>query len=229
MSASFRQPVSEIEVVEDLSASARCDEGFLRIRRLRCRNIHGDGTASKVYRVDVVDRPTLDAVAVAVFRRQSTGIEVMTRRTLRPAAYFRRDRKPPLADEMSYLRVEEIVAGVLEPEDNGQAGILARAAAEVREEAGFAVAPDEVMVLGAGFFAAPGIISEKIYPTAVDVTGKSQAEPEGDGSPLEEGFELAWTPIDRLIAACESGQVPDAKTEIAVLRLQRRLSDFKPL
>ena len=118
-----------------------------------------------------------------------------------------------------YLRVEELVAGVLEPEDQGEAGLRRRAAEEVREEAGFQVAPEEVRLLGAGFFVAPGIISEKIFPAAVDVTGKVQGEPAGDGSPLEEGFELGWRPIEAVSAACRRGELMDAKTEIAVGRL----------
>jgi len=61
-------PVIALEVVEDFSSTARCDEGFLQIRRLRCRNRRSDGTHSAIYRVDVVDRPKLDAVAVLIWR-----------------------------------------------------------------------------------------------------------------------------------------------------------------
>ena len=89
MRTSNQSSVTDIEVLEDFSSSAKCDEGFLRIRRLRCQNRRADGTASKVYRVDVVDRPRLDAVAVLVYRRTEAGLEVLTRMNLRPAAYFR--------------------------------------------------------------------------------------------------------------------------------------------
>jgi ADP-ribose pyrophosphatase len=40
--------VTDIEVVEDFSATARCDEGFLQVRRLRCHNRRADGSHSKV-------------------------------------------------------------------------------------------------------------------------------------------------------------------------------------
>jgi ADP-ribose pyrophosphatase len=73
--------------------------------------------------------------------------------------------------------------------------------------------------LGGPFFVAPGIISEKIHLTAVDVTGKAQGDPAGDGSPLEEGGALRWWPARELLAACRTGKVPDAKTEIALTRL----------
>ncbi|PTL77411.1 NUDIX hydrolase [Vitiosangium sp. GDMCC 1.1324] len=219
MRSSSQSSVTDIEVIEDFSSTAKCDEGFLRVRRLRCQNRRADGTASKVYRVDVVDRPRLDAVAVLVFRRGASGLEVLTRMNLRPAAYFRRGKEMTVPDGATYLRVEEIVAGLLEPEDKGEAGLRHRAAEEVLEEAGFDVKPEEIQLLGAGFFLAPGILSEKVFPAAVDVTGKEQGVPHGDGSPLEEGTYLQWRPIRELLAMCRSGAVPDAKTEIALLRL----------
>ncbi|WNG49039.1 NUDIX hydrolase [Archangium minus] len=219
MRSSSHSSVTDIEVVEDFTSTAKCDEGFLRVRRLRCQNRRADGTASKVYRVDVVDRPRLDAVAVLVFRRGASGLEVLTRMNLRPAAYFRRGKDMTVPDGATYLRVEEIVAGLLEPEDKGEAGLRYRAAEEVREEAGFDVKPEEIQLLGAGFFLAPGILSEKVFPAAVDVTGKEQGVPQGDGSPLEEGTHLQWRPIRELLAMCRRGEVPDAKTEILLLRL----------
>jgi ADP-ribose pyrophosphatase len=181
--------------------------------------VRADGTRSKVYRVDVVDRPRLDAVAVLVYRRGAQGREVLTRMNLRPAAYFRREKAPTVPDPAVYLRVEEIVAGLLEPEDRGEEGVRRRAAAEVWEEAGFRVRAEEVRLLGAPFFVAPGILSEKIFLAAVDVTGREGAPPPGDGSPLEEGGELRWRPLPQLLAACRAGEVPDAKTELALTRL----------
>lgn len=219
MRSSSQSSVTDIEVIEDFSATARCDEGFLRVRRLRCQNRRADGTASKVYRVDVVDRPRLDAVAVLVYRRGESGLEVLTRMNLRPAAYFRRGKDMTVPDPASYLRVEEIVAGLLELEDKGETGLRHRAAEEVREEAGYDVRPEEVRLLGAGFFVAPGILSEKVFPVAVDVTGREPGVPKGDGSPLEEGTQVQWRPIRELLARCRSGEVPDAKTELCILRL----------
>jgi len=219
MRSSSQAAVTDIEIIEDFSATARCDEGFLRLRRLRCQNRRADGTASKVYRVDVVDRPRLDAVAVVIHRRGASGVEVLTRMNLRPAAYFRRGKDMTVPDTASYLRVEEIVAGLLEPEDKGEAGLRHRAAQEVWEEAGYAVRPEDVRLLGAGFFVAPGILSEKVYPAAVDVTGVTPGVPPGDGSPLEEGTLLTWRPLGELLAMCRRGEVPDAKTELCLQRL----------
>ena len=217
-----RDAVSDIEVVEDVTSRSRCDEGFLHVKRLVCRNRHADGSISRDYRVDVVDRPVPDAVAVLIWRRGASGTEVLTRKTLRPAAHFRSTLPLPLPDPRPYLLLEELVAGVLEPEDRGEAGLRRRAAEETREEAGFQVAPDEVELLGGSFFLAPGILSEKIHPTAVEVTGRPQEVPEGDGSPLEEGATLHWWPLDALLEACRTGAVEDAKTEVMVGRFLAR-------
>lgn len=216
-------PIRDIEVVEDFTATARCDEGFLHVRRLRCRNRRTDGSVSNIYRVDVVDRPRLDAVAVVVYRRGERGVELLTRMNLRPAAYFRKDKETAVADGRSHLLTEEIVAGLLELTDKGEAGLRHRAAEEVKEEGGIEVSPGEVSILGGPFFVAPGIISEKIFLTAVDVTGKAQHTPEGDGSPLEEGGTLKWRPLGEVIAACQSGELQDAKTELGAYRLAARL------
>jgi ADP-ribose pyrophosphatase len=214
--------VAEIEVLEDLTARSRCDEGFLQVRRLRCQNRRQDGSRSEAYRVDVVERPRLDAVAVLIWRQGAEGLEVLTRKNLRPAAYFRKDKQPAIPDGQAHLWIEEIVAGLLEPDDHGEAGLRARAAAEAWEEAGFQVAPEEVRLLGGPFFLAPGILSEKVFPTAVDVTGRGQATPQGDGTPLEEGGVTRWWKAEALLTACREGKVQDAKTEIALMRLLPR-------
>lgn len=215
--------VTALDIVEDFSATARCDEGFLQVRRLRVKNRRDDGSASPVYRVDVVDRPKLDAVAVLVWRaRPGAGVEFLTRLNLRPAAYFRKDKTPAVPDGQSHLFNEEIVAGLLEAEDLGEAGIRHRGAEEVREEAGFTVTADQIELLGPPFLPAPGILSEKIFPAACDVTGLTQGTPEGDGSPLEEGGKMRWRSADELLAAIDAGKLQDGKTELILGRFLRR-------
>jgi ADP-ribose pyrophosphatase len=215
--------VTALEVVEDFSATGRCDEGFLQIRRLRVKNRRSDGSSSPVYRVDVVDRPRLDAVAVLVWRSRADGIqEFLTRENLRPAAYFRKDKPQTVPDGRTHLFCEEIVAGLIEPEDAGEEGVRARCAAEVLEEAGFQVEAQTVALLGAPFFLAPGILSEKIFAAACDVTGLPQSPPQGDGSPLEEGGRMRWRTADELKGAFLSGEIQDAKTEVILQRFLER-------
>jgi ADP-ribose pyrophosphatase len=219
--------VAEIEIVEDYTARARCDEGFLRLRRLRARNRRTDGSRSREYPIDVIDRPTLDAVAVCLYARTPRGIEVITRRGLRPAAYFRRGKSPALP-EPEYLLVEEIVAGVLEPGELGLEALRRRGADEAREEAAIEIAPERLELLGGPFFPLPGIASEKIHLLAGEVergvaAGRHPAPREGDGSPLEEGAVLEWRELRAAIAACEAGEIEDGKTELAFRRLAARV------
>jgi ADP-ribose pyrophosphatase len=224
--------VTAIEIVEDLTARARLDEGFLRLKRLRARNRRADGSVSREYPIDVIDRPALDAVAVAIWARGPRGVEVLTRGQLRPAAFFRRG-KPSALPEPEYLLVEEIVAGVLEPGEAGLGALQRRGADEAREEAGLDIPPERLERLGGPFFALPGIVSEKIHLLAAEVPprdpgGAAAGEPfdaphEGDGSPLEEGAWLRWRPIAEALAACEAGEIEDAKTELALRRLAARL------
>jgi ADP-ribose pyrophosphatase len=219
--------VTAIELIEDFTARARLDEGFLRLKRFRARNRHADGSASREYQIDVVDRPTLDAVALCLWARTARGVEVLTRHQLRPAAYFRRG-KPAALPEGEYLHVEEIVAGVLEPGELGLAALCHRAAEEAREEAGIIVAPDRIRALGSPFFALPGIVSEKIHVLEAEVVRPpgpdlGPAPHVGDGSPLEEGAFLQWRTLAEALAAVDAGTLEDGKTEIALRRLAARL------
>ena len=220
--------VTAIEVLEDRTASSRCDEGFLRLKRYRAQNRRADGSRSPVYPIDVIDRPTLDAVAVCLSARSGGRVEVLTRRGLRPAAYFRRGQATVLP-EPEYLLVEELVAGVLEPGERGLSALQRRGAEEVREEAGLEVEPGRLELLGGPFFMLPGIASEKIHLLAAEVDGPPARGPydaphAGDGSPLEEGAVLAWRELREAIRACERGEIEDAKTEIAFRRLAGRLA-----
>jgi ADP-ribose diphosphatase len=219
--------VRAIEIVEDCTSRARLDEGFLRLKRLRAVNRREDGSASPEYRIDVIDRPTLDAVAVCVWARTARGVEVLTRRGLRPAAYFRRGKRTALP-EREYLLVEEIVAGVLEPGELGLESLRQRGAEEVREEAGLEVAPGALRPLGGPFFALPGISSEKIHLLEVEVPrppgpDRLDAPGDGDGSPLEEGASLEWRTLSAALRACDAGELEDAKSELAFRRLAARL------
>jgi ADP-ribose pyrophosphatase len=219
--------VEAIEIVEDLTATSRCDEGFIHVRRYRARNRRADGSASAVYRIDVVDRPSLDAVAVCLWARTPRGVEVLLRRQLRPAVSFRREKATALP-ERAHLLFEELVAGILEPGERGEEAVRRRAAAEVREETGLAVDPSRLAFLGAPFYMLPGIVSEKIHllVAAVERGGGDdaiEAPGEGDGSPMEEGAALAWRELEAAIAACGRGEIEDAKTEVALRRLRERV------
>ena len=203
------------------------DGGFLALRRLRLRNVRADGSTSTQYICDAVVRPFgQDAVVVVVHARTERGVEVLVRHGLRPVLVLGREpARAPLPEEAQGLFLTELVAGIVENGDQGEAGLRARAAHEVHEEAGFLVDQDSVVLLGAGMYPSPGCLVEKFYFAAVEVDPAAQQPLLGDGSPMEEGARTTWLLLDDAIAACRAGELTDLKTELGLRRFKESLRD----
>jgi ADP-ribose pyrophosphatase len=92
----------------------------------------------------------------------------------------------------------------------------------VLEEAGYRVDPAAVVLLGAGGLPSPGAMAERFFFVAVEVDPATQVALEGDGSPMEEGADTRWLPLDDAIAACVRGDIEDLKTELGL----RRFADW---
>jgi len=214
-----RQEVADLIVDSDERVG---EGGFLAIRRLRLRNRRDDGSASAGYVCDAIVRPYgQDAVVVAVYDRDR---RVLVRDGLRPAIALGRDpARAPLPEDVPGMFLTELVAGIVEEADRGEAGLRVRAAHEVEEEAGFAVDPARVILLGAGMLPSPGCMVEKFYFAAVEVDPAEQRELPGDGSPMEEGARTRWLTLDDAIAACTRGELSDLKTELGLRRLRDHL------
>jgi ADP-ribose pyrophosphatase len=215
--------VSHVEIVADKTAGSRCDEGFLRLRRFVLRNTFTDGKTSADYNCDVLSRRRVDAVAVVLWHRDpDTGrIQVHYREGTRPPIWLRRLKQAELpVEEAPWDRLGEIVAGVLEEDDHGMAGVRQRAAIEAQEELGYTVDPQTVKPLGGGgMFPSPGVTDEKVFLAAAQVDPAERGEALGDGSVQEEGNRLVVQDLREAIRACRRGELPDAKTELGILRL----------
>lgn len=196
--------------------------GFLEIRRMYLRNRRRDGSLSARYICDSIARPYgQDAVVVAI---HDGARRVLVREGLRPALYFGRDAtRAPLREDAPAPMLTELVAGIVEDGDVGEAGLRARAADEVLEEAGFAVEPSSIVLLGAGAYPSPGSMIEKFYFVAVQVDPAAQQPLAGDGSPMEDGARTRWLALDDAIAACVRGEIADLKTELGLRRLRDHL------
>lgn len=214
-------PIVDLEILSDQTIG---EGGFLAIRRLHVRNLHDDGTRSRTYLVDYLTRPKgIDAVVVALWHRTASGnVDVLVRDGLRPPLTVGRDAaRIPLPDRRRYLFFTELVAGIIEQGEVGEAAVRARAAAEVMEEAGYAISPEEIVLLGEGTFPSPGAMSEKFHLCAVEVRDpKSVHEIHGDGSPYEEGATTRWLDLQAAIDSCVAGVIEDCKTEITLRRLR---------
>jgi ADP-ribose pyrophosphatase len=216
--------VADLEVVEDRTASKGSAEGFLKVRRLVLRTVFADGGRSEPYDCDVVSRARTDAVAVVLYdaareggRRR--GVRVALKTAVRPPVWLRRRASLTQPDDRRWDLLAEVVAGMLEPEDRGRDGVERRAAAEAREEAGREVRARDVRPLGAPSFPSPGVTDEKVHFRAAEAPLSGAFEPAGDGSAMEAGGGVRVLALRDAIAACRAGEVPDMKTEVALLRL----------
>ncbi len=208
--------------------------GFLAVRRVRLRNRRRDGSLSAAYVCDFLHRPYgQDAVVVAIYRACSDRpgrYEVLLRDGLRPALPLgRAPGRAPTPEPAPGLFHRELVAGILESEDQGLEGLMRRAAAECAEEAGIAIEPTALRLLGAGTLPSPGAMVEKFYFVAAEVPPQTQgAPPPGDGSPMEEDARTSWIELSEAIAASVTGELCDAKTELGLRRLADALAGALP-
>ncbi len=216
----WRAPHIHIEVVDDRSATARCDQGFLKLRRLQLRNRYEDGTASAPYPYDIVDRAALDAVVMVLHRSGPRGTEVCVRSSLRPPLGVR------ATSEDQYVSVLwEVPAGLIEPEeaagvsvDGVLPGVLSCASRETLEETGYVVPEERFTALGRMTYLSPGVLAERLHYVAASLDGCHVGVPTLDGSPVEEGSALRFVTLTEAIAAVDAGHIQDAKTEVALRR-----------
>jgi len=213
-----------LEVVEDRTANARCDEGFLTLRRLVLRNLYGDGSTSAPYPCDVLERPGSDAVVAVLYERLSGGVRVLLRESPRGPIFLRKHKAFVHPDPREYVSILEVVAGLVESGDApGPDGLRARAVIEAREEAGVEIPTEACVMLGGETFASPGTTDEKLYFCAVETPLEDRLEPTGDGTVMEEWSRVHLVSLGEAIAMCRDGRVPDMKTEVALLRLADHL------
>lgn len=214
------RPRVVVEVVEDRTAGARCDEGFLRMRRLTLQNRYADGTRSAPYAYDLVERDALDAVGI-VLVAPGAPPRVCLRSALRPPLAFRSAYALPIAEAAEPV-LWEVPAGLVESSERGEEGLRACCARETLEEVGLELSPDAFGRLGPAACLSPGVLAEKIHYFVASVDPSARGTPLEDGSPVEERAEILFVPIDEALAMCRDGRVADVKTETAIRRLAER-------
>lgn len=211
----------EIEGIEVLDSEELGAGGFLVLRRYSVQNIRRDGSRSRPYKVDMVDRPAgIDAVVVLPFALNPT--RVLLRRCLRPVTWLGRGHQHSGNDD-AQLWLVEAVAGLVEPGESTTAGLRERAAQELLEEAGLRVDSERIEALGPAVFVSSGVIAERLHFFCVEAHLDRMSPSAGDGSPMEEGGMVSEVDLQTALASCDSGDIHDLKTECAVRRLAQRL------
>ena len=214
-------PTIAIAVVDDLTETSKCSEGFLRVKRRKLALTFPDGRTSHAFAYDEAWRVALDAVAMAAHYVDEHGVR---------RVYLRSSVRPPIAlrPEEPFVRPSrggglwELPAGLVEPGEIGEPGLRRCAAREIEEELGLPVTDAQMVALGPGVFPSPGVIAERIYFYEVEVDPKTQAPPGLDGSPLEEGAEIVAYPLVDALALADEGFFDDMKTELGIRRLAAR-------
>lgn len=210
-------PDVRVEVVEDRTAGARCDDGFLTLRRLTLRNRYADGSVSAAYPYDLVERAAMDAVAIVL---EAPGPRLCLRSALRPPMSRRAGYAIPIPEDAGPV-LWEVPAGLVEPDERGVAGLRACAARETLEEVGLTLDPDAFTVLGPAAALSPGVIGERIHFLHAVVDPAAAGAPTEDGSPVEERAEVCFVTLEAAFGALAEGRIADLKTEVALLRLAR--------
>jgi ADP-ribose pyrophosphatase len=211
-----RPPRIEVELLREVSRSA---DGFLQVRELELRSRFEDGAVSEPYRYFMVERTRLDAVAIVLYRRGESGIELVLRSQLRPPLAFRQGHAVPLPETEVEAVQWELPAGLVEPGDQGFAGLAARASAETHEEVGVVLGPERFRPLGPPSALTPGVIAEKMHFVCAEILATDEWHTaEGDGL-LESHSVSVFVTLATALQAIDDGVVHDIKTEVGIRRL----------
>lgn len=214
-------PEIRLELLEDLSPPDQA--GFLRLVRHRYRASYPDGSKSVPFVYDAVDRSALDAVVIVAHFVAPLGMPwVFLRSAFRPPLTLRNRARSPLPDEACDGHLWELPAGLVETAEQSPAGVARAAQRELLEELGFEVPVDALSPLGHSTFPAPGFVAERHFYFEVRVDPKARREPELDGSPLEHFGSVIELPLSEALELCRQGAIEDAKTELALRRLQEK-------
>ena len=202
-------PRIQLRVAHDRTQESRATGGFLDVRRLDLVARMPDGQESRSFSYDIATRASLDAVIMVAHHGKDGARHVFLRSALRPPLALR--PIPP----SHHAALWELPAGLIDGAELPREA----AARELAEELGFDVQPEALVPLGPATFPAPGFIAEMHHFFHVEVDPARRRIPSEDGSVLEKNAVIVDLPLAEALEHCRSGQVPDAKTELALRRL----------
>lgn len=220
--AAFPQlPAITIQVQSEDSAAP---PGFLRLVRHSLRARYPDGSLSEPFVYDQVGRKALDAVVIVAHYVHDAERCVVLRSALRPPVVLRDAAGSPVP-EPAERGLWELPAGLVEADERTPSGLRRCAARELLEETGFKCAEDQFFELGPSTYPAPGVIAERHFFFHVEVDPAACGEPTLDGSALEANAVVFGVPLRTALEVCRAGGLEDAKSELALRRLQDLFAD----
>jgi ADP-ribose pyrophosphatase len=211
-----------VQIVEDVSPAAPA--GFLRLVRRRLAIVFGDGRRSAPFEYDEVDRVALDAVVIAAHYVEHGVRWVYLRSAIRPPIALRDPDRCCNGEAGPRQALWELPAGLIEPCAPETDAVTLTAQRELHEELGFSARLEDLHRLGPATFPAPGFVSECHFYFEVEVDPTARSAPSLDGSALEAAGVVVALPLDDALRLCHTGEIVDAKTELALRRLEEATS-----
>lgn len=178
---------------------------------------------SEEFELDLCFKKLPDAVAVLAYSLEPEPFIFLTS-CLRPSQAFA--NYPTLKEEENIGNTWEMPAGCVNEEEYGSIqGYKTAAARELKEEVGLIVEPDSLKFLGKRTFTGAG--SERIFFLEVEIKNKDLQPISGDGHPLEKNTQIYKLSLEEAMNYIDLGYLTDAKTEIGLNRLYRKLKSKK--
>ena len=211
-------PTVTLKVLQDQSPTAQT--GFLRLVRRQLAAVDSQGRVSAPFVYDEVDRKALDAVVIAAhYVDAAVGRRVFLRSAARPPVLLREASRNPHPDHARANGLWELPAGLVEPDELSEQGIVRCAQRELLEELGFDVSLAQLLPLGPSTFPCPGVIAERHYYFHVVVDPGQRREPTLEGSAIERLGAVSEVTLSDALDWCREGRLEDAKTELGLRRL----------
>ena len=194
---------------------------FLKIDTNDVRFHYPDGSTAEM-KVDTISRKLSDAVVIVPYFKSGRDGKyyVYLRSCLRTAiAVADYSKTMRLSDNNPNLW--ELPAGLVDEEETGELGLRQAVVRELKEEVGFNIAQESVLINRMGFpvFPDPGVIAERLYFYSVKVEPNDRGVPTEDGSPLEKGGVVEVFSINEALEYIQYGRILDCKTEVGLNRL----------
>lgn len=214
-------PKIALEVIERV-AKYNAD-GFLKVITYLFQAHYEDGTKSKTFKVDNVDRNNLDAAVIIpyFYDSESKEYKIYLRSSLRPGVAVKEIRK---LDDVNGKILNngvlwEFCAGLIEPNEKPTEA----AVRELKEEIGFEVLESNIKQLGHSSYPCVGLCGEELFFFTVKVNPITRVEPTLDGSVMENEAKIISLSIEECFNLYFAGSLKDMKTELGLFRFNHQM------